>query len=73
MSLPDLSETEASVLRAVRSEERVDIYNLAHDLGEGPRTVQAAIQRLAEDDLVHVSGRQVRCTKTGDQWVRRHR
>ncbi|WP_263807967.1 Lrp/AsnC family transcriptional regulator [Salinibacter sp.] len=72
MSSPDLSDTEADVLRAVQSEATADLYDLARAVGAGPRAVQNAVRRLARYDLVHASGRHVRCTSTGDQWVRAH-
>jgi len=72
MAPPDLTDTEASVLRAVHSQETADLYDLAQGIGAGPRAVQEAVQHLARHDLVHVSGRYVRCTRAGDQWVRRH-
>lgn len=72
MASPDLTDTEAEVLRAVRAQEGADLYDLAQAVGTGPRAVQEAVQRLAQHDLVHVSGRHVRCTGSGDQWVRRH-
>lgn len=72
MSSPDLSETEADLLRAVQPENTADLYDLARAVGVGPRAVQDAVRRLAQHDLVHVSGRHVRCTTTGDQWVRAH-
>ncbi|MFB6272872.1 MAG: Lrp/AsnC family transcriptional regulator [Salinibacter sp.] len=68
----DLTDTETAVLRAVQSQETADLYDLSREIGAGPRAVQEAVQRLAQHDLVHVSGRHVRCTRTGDQWVRRH-
>ena len=72
MASPDLTDTEAAVLRTVHTQETADLYDLSQGVGAGPRAVQEAVQRLAQDDLVHVSGRHVRCTRTGDQWVRRH-
>ena len=54
MASPDLTDTEAEVLRAVHAQEIADLYD------------------LAQHDLVHVSGRHVRCTGTGDQWMRQH-
>ena len=68
----DLTDTEATVLRTVQSQETADFYDLSRLVGAGPRAVQEAVQHLVEHDLVHVSGRHVRCTRTGDQWVRRH-
>lgn len=70
MSSPDLPETEAAVLRTLQGHETVDLYDLSQQVGAGPRAVQEAVQHLAQHDLVHVSGRHVRCTRTGDQWVR---
>lgn len=74
MATPDLPDTEAQVLRAVHAQEGADLYELSQAVGTGPRTVQEAVGRLAQDDLVHVSGRgrQVRCTRAGDRWVREH-
>ena len=72
MSSPDLSDTEAALLRAVQTESTADLYDLARATGAGPRSVQETVQRLARHDLVHVSGRHVRCTNAGDQWVRAH-
>lgn len=72
MPSPDLADTEAAVLRAVHAQETVDLYDLSQAVGTGPRAVQEAVQRLVEHDFVHVSGRHVRCTRTGDQWVRQH-
>jgi len=72
MSSPDLSETEAAVLRAVQPQTTADLYDLAQAVGAGPRAVQDAVRRLSRHDLVHVSGRHVRGTKAGDQWVRSH-
>jgi Mn-dependent DtxR family transcriptional regulator len=68
----DLSDTEATVLRTVQSQETADLYDLSQSVGAGPRAVQEAVQQLARHDLVHVSGRHVRCTRTGDRWVRQH-
>lgn len=68
----ELTETEATVLRAVHAQEGADLYDLSQAVGTGPRTVQEAVQHLAQYDLVHVSGRHVRCTKAGDRWVRQH-
>jgi predicted transcriptional regulator len=45
---------------------------LSQTVGAGPRAVQEAVQRLAQKDFVHVAGRQVRCTRAGDQWMRQH-
>ncbi|WP_263785685.1 helix-turn-helix domain-containing protein [Salinibacter grassmerensis] len=72
MSSPDLSDTEADVLQAVQSEDTADLYDLARAVGVGPRAVQDAVRRLARHDFVHASGRHVRCTNAGDQWVRTH-
>lgn len=72
MSSPDLADTEAAVLRTVQAEDTADLYDLAQAVGTGPRAVQEAVQHLTRHDLVHVSGRHVRCTKAGDQWVRSH-
>lgn len=69
----NLTDTEASVLRTLQAQETVDLYDLARGVGTGPGAVQTAVQRLAKHDFVHVSGRHVRCTRTGDQWVRRHK
>ena len=72
MGNANLGETEAEVLRAVHAQETVDLYDLSQAVGAGPRAVQEAVQRLAGHDFVHVSGRHVRCTRSGDQWVRQH-
>ena len=72
MPSPDLSDTEATVLRAVQPEGTADLYDLAQAVGAGPRAVQEAVRHLARHDLVHASGRHVRCTSAGDQWVRVH-
>lgn len=72
MASRDLSDTEATVLRAVQAQNIVDLYDLSQEMGTGPRTVQDTVRRLATHDLVHVSGRRVRCTRAGDQWVREH-
>jgi len=72
MSSPDLSDTEAAVLRTVQAQDVADLYDLAQAVGTGPRAVQDTVRRLSRHDLVHVSGRHVRCTAAGDQWVRAH-
>jgi len=74
MSASSLTDMEATVLRAVHAQEGADLYELAQGVGAGPRTVQEAVQTLAQHDFVHVSERgvQVRCTRAGDQWLRRH-
>mgnify|MGYP006284113341 CR=1 FL=1 len=72
MADADLSDTEATVLRAVQSQETADLYDLSQLVGAGPRAAQEAVQRLAEHDFVHVSGRHVRCTRAGDEWIRQH-
>ena len=72
MSSPDLTDAEAEVLRAVHAQETVDLYDLSQAVGAEPRTVQEAVQGLVQHDFVHVSGRHVRCTRAGGQWVRRH-
>ena len=64
---------EATVLRAVQPEGTADLYDLAQAVGAGPRAVQEAVQRLTRHDLVHVSGRHVRCTTAGDRWVRQRK
>jgi len=68
----DLTETEATVLRAVHAHDGTDLYDLSQTVGTGPRAVQEAVQALARKDFVHVSGRRVQCTKAGDQWMRQH-
>lgn len=72
MSTPDLSDLEAAVLRTVHAEGSANLYDLAHAVGKGPRTVQDALRRLSRTDLVYVSERgvQVHCTRAGDHWVR---
>jgi len=72
MPAPDLSEREETLLRAIREEGIVDLYDLAQGVGTGPRAVQEAVQYLVQHDLVHVSGRRARCTERGDQWVHDH-
>ncbi|MEF8817665.1 MAG: Lrp/AsnC family transcriptional regulator [Salinibacter sp.] len=72
MSSPDLSDADAALLRTIQTESTADLYDLAQAVGTGPRSVQEALRRLAQHDLVHVSGRHVRCTNAGDQWVRAH-
>jgi Mn-dependent DtxR family transcriptional regulator len=72
MTFPDLTDTDAAVLRAVHTQEDADLYDLAQAMGAGPRAVQETVQRLAQHDLVHASGRRVRCTRAGDRWVRQH-
>jgi len=44
MSSPDLSDTEADVLRAVQSEATADLYDLARAVGAGPRAVQGPVR-----------------------------
>ena len=70
--LPDLSDPEASVLRAVHAEGGADLSALAQAVGTGPRTVQEAVRGLARKDLVIVSdrGSTVHCTPTGDDVAR---
>jgi predicted transcriptional regulator len=72
MEIPDLSDTEADVLRAVHAEGSADLYDLAQAVGTGPRAVQAAARTLADHRLVIVTdrGRQVRCTPAGDDVAR---
>jgi predicted transcriptional regulator len=72
MPQPDLPDTEETVLRAVHANDGSDLYDLSQAIGTGPRAVQEAVQGLAQKDFVHVSGRRVRCTKTGDRWMRQH-
>ena len=72
MAFPDLTDTEAEVLQTVHAQEGADLYDLPQTVGAGPRAVQETVQHLARHDLVHVSGRHVRCTGTGDQWMRQH-
>ncbi len=72
MPSPDLTDTEAAVLQTVHAQKDADLYDLAQAVGAGPRAVQETVQHLAQHDLVHVSGRRVRCTRTGDRWVRQH-
>lgn len=72
MPQSDLTDTEATVLRAVHAHDAADLYDLSQTVGAGPRAVQEAVQRLAQKDFVHVAGRQVRCTRAGDQWMRQH-
>ena len=73
MTSPDLTDTEAKTLRAVHAQEGADLYDLAQAVDTGPRAVQKTVQRLAQHDLVHVSGRHVRCTRTGDRWLRQYK
>jgi predicted transcriptional regulator len=72
MPQPNLTDTEATVLRAVHARDGTGLYDLSQTVGTGPRAVQEAVQRLAQKDFVHVSGRRVRCTGAGDQWMRQH-
>jgi Mn-dependent DtxR family transcriptional regulator len=69
---PELSDTEASVLRAVHAEGKADFYALAQMVGTGPRTVQEAVRGLARKDLVIVSdrGSTVHCTPSGEDRAR---
>ena len=75
MDAPDLSDTEADVLRAVQAEGAADLYDLAQAVGTGPKAVQEAVRTLADHRLVLVTdrGRQVRCTPAGDDLVRQFR
>jgi predicted transcriptional regulator len=75
MDAPDLSDTEADVLRAVQAEGAADVYDLARAVDMGPRAVQEAVRALADHRLVFVTdrGRQVRCTPAGDDLVRQLR
>ncbi len=74
MASSDFTDMETTVLRAVHAQEGADLYELAQAVGTGPRAVQEAVQTLAQHDFVHVSERgvRVRCTRAGDQWIRRH-
>lgn len=72
MPAPDLSDKEETLLRAIREEGIVDLYDLAQGIGTGPRAVQEAVRYLVQHDLVHASGRRIRCTKRGEQWVYDH-
>jgi predicted transcriptional regulator len=71
MDVPDLSDVEADVLRAVHAEGSVDLYDLAQTVGTGPRAVQEAVRTLADHRLVLVTGRgrEVRCTPAGTDTV----
>lgn len=68
----DLTDVEAAVLRTVHAEGGADHYDVARAVGTGPRTVQEAVRRLSQKDLVHVTGhgRRVQCTRAGNRWVR---
>lgn len=70
--LPDLSDVEAAVLQAVHAEGNADLYALARAVGTGPRTVQEAVQRLSDENLVFVAekGVQVHCTPAGEEAAR---
>lgn len=70
--VPNLSDVETSVLRAVHAEGNADLYTLARAVGTGPRTVQEAVQRLSDDNLVFVAekGVQVHCTPAGEEVAR---
>jgi len=72
---PELSNPEASVLRAVCAEGSADLYALAQAVGTGPRTVQEAVRALARRDLVIVSDRglTVHCTPAGEDVARADR
>lgn len=72
---PDLSDTEARVLRAVHAEGSADLYALARAVGTGPRTVQEAVQGLSRKGLVLVSdrGSTVHCTPEGEDAARAQR
>jgi predicted transcriptional regulator len=72
VDVPELSDTEADVLRAVHAEGSADLYDLAQVVGTGPRTVQEAVRALADHRLVLVTdrGRQVRCTPAGNDVAR---
>jgi len=73
--VPDLTDTESAVLRAVHAEGSPDLYALAQMVGTGPRTVQEAVRRLARKDLVIVSdrGSTVHCTPDGEEVARAER
>jgi len=70
--LPELSDIEASVLRAVHAEGSADLYALAQAVDTGPRTVQEAVRGLARKDLVIVPdrGSTVYCTPAGENAAR---
>lgn len=72
MRIPDLSDTDRVVLRAIHAEGTVDLYALAQMVGTAPRTVQEAVVRLRERELVTVFDRgvRVRCTPDGDEVAR---
>ena len=72
---PELSDTEATVLRAVHAEGGADLYALARAVGTGPRTVQEAVRGLAQKDLVIVPdrGSTVYCTPAGEDVARTSR
>jgi len=69
---PELSDLEATVLRAVHAEGSADLYALAQAAETGPRTVQEAVRNLAREDLVIVSdrGSTVHCTPMGEDAAR---
>jgi len=73
MALSDRSDLEASLLRLVHEEGPADLYDLAQAVGTGPRAVQEAVGSLAEDGLVYVTDRSVRCSRDGDTLVREQR
>jgi Mn-dependent DtxR family transcriptional regulator len=73
MALSDRSDLEASLLRVIHEEGLVDLYDLAQAVGAGPRAVQEAVGTLAEDGLVYVTDRSVRCSREGEALVRGRR
>ena len=70
MALSDRTDLEASLLRVIHEEGLVDLYDLAQAVGAGPRAVQKAVGTLAEDGLVYVTDRSVRCSREGEALVR---
>lgn len=70
MALSDRTDLEASLLRVIHEEGLVDLYDLAQAVGAGPRAVQEAVGTLAEDGLVYVTDRSVRCSREGEALVR---
>ena len=72
MSSPDLTETEAALLRTLQAQETADLYDLAQAVGTGPRAVQEAVQSLSQKNLVLVveNGMEVYCTPDGEEVAR---
>jgi Mn-dependent DtxR family transcriptional regulator len=71
MARTDLSDVETDILNTLSEEGSADLYALARSVGMGPRSIQAALQRLARDGLVDVAdrGASFRCTRDGQRAV----